>query len=137
MAAKKDRGRFSIKFNEKDPTHNIVIKILEEQGPHSKAPFIANAILHYIHCSQTPDIASGQAADKAYIKEIVLEILSHKVLSSSLADKDISAAESLPVNKQPEEHQEHQNSDPVKPPLDDRTLAMISDTLSAFRKTGA
>lgn len=134
MAVKKDRGRFSIKFNENDPSHSIVIKILEEQGPHSKAPFIANAILHYIHCSQTPDITSGQSADRTYIKDLVLEILNQQGFPPSLADETMPTAKP-PVACEPPE--EPPTSGAVKPPLDDRTLAMISDTLSAFRKTGA
>lgn len=56
MAEKKERGRFSIKFNENDSSHAAVIEILEKQGPHSKAQFIANAILHYVHCTETRDI---------------------------------------------------------------------------------
>lgn len=134
MATKKDRGRFSIKFNEKAPSHNIVIKILEEQGPHSKAPFIANAILHYIHCTQTLDIVSAQTADKTYIKEIVLEILNQQGLSYPQASDNIFAAEPPAINSRPKEEP---TSKSVKPSLDDQTLAMISDTLSAFRKTGA
>lgn len=33
---KKDRGRFSIKFNENDPAHQMVIDILEKQGSRKK-----------------------------------------------------------------------------------------------------
>ncbi len=75
MGAKKDRGRFSIKFNENDPAHRAVIDILEQQGPRQKAQFIANAVLHYIHCSETPDIRITQIVDAAFIEKIVLEIL--------------------------------------------------------------
>lgn len=75
MRAKKDRGRFSIKFNENDPAHSAVIDILEQQGPRQKAQFIANAVLHYIHCPETPDIRITQTVDAAFIEKIVLEIL--------------------------------------------------------------
>ena len=33
MGGKKDRERFSIKFNENDPAHDAVIRLLEKQGP--------------------------------------------------------------------------------------------------------
>ena len=76
MGGKKNRERFSIKFNENDPAHDAVIRLLEKQGPHSKAQFIVNAILHYINCPETPDIAVPQAVDRATLEEIVTEILS-------------------------------------------------------------
>ena len=57
MGGKKDRERFSIKFNENDPAHDAVIRLLEKQGAHSKAQFLVNAVLHYINCPETPDIA--------------------------------------------------------------------------------
>ncbi len=75
MKEKKDRERFSIKFNENDPAHEAVIRLLEKQGPHSKAQFIVNAVLHYINCPETPDVAAPRAVDRAAIEEIVAEIL--------------------------------------------------------------
>ena len=78
MKEKKDRERFSIKFNENDPAHEAVIRLLEKQGPHSKAQFIVNAVLHYVNCKEAPDISPAQAADKAPIEKIVMEVLSRK-----------------------------------------------------------
>lgn len=75
MAEKKDRSRFSIKFNENDPAHETVICLLEKQGPHSKASFIVNAVLHYIHCPETPDIPQVPIVEKGVIESMVLEIL--------------------------------------------------------------
>ena len=57
MKEKKDRERFSIKFNENDSTHDAVIRLLQKQGPHSKAQFIVNAVLHYVNCTETSDIS--------------------------------------------------------------------------------
>ena len=68
MKEKKDRERFSIKFNENDPAHDAVIRMLEKQGPHSKAQFIVNAVLHYINCPESPDAAVSRIA--AYDKVI-------------------------------------------------------------------
>ena len=78
MGGKKDRERFSIKFNENDPAHDAVIRLLEKQGPRSKAQFLVNAILHYINCPETPDIAIPQTIDRAVIEEIIAEILGRK-----------------------------------------------------------
>lgn len=68
MKEKKDRERFSIKFNENDPVHDAVIRLLEKQGSHSKAQFIVNAVLHYINCPESPDAAVSRIA--AYDKVI-------------------------------------------------------------------
>ena len=57
MAQKKDRSRFSIKFRENDPAHERTICILESQGQRNIAPFLVNAVLHYVQCSETPDVS--------------------------------------------------------------------------------
>ena len=81
MAQKKDRSRFSIKFRESDPAHERTICILERQGQRNIAPFIVNAVLHYVQCSETPDISHMLAEkaqvlmDKNTIEDIVKEIL--------------------------------------------------------------
>lgn len=136
MNTKKDRGRFSIKFNEKDPSHEIVIRMLEEQGPHSKAQFIANAVLHYIHCTQTPDIALPQIEDKTYIKNIVLEILHQQGFSHKYAATDASQSQQLEIKINKAETLQ-QGLKPMKQPVDAKTRALISDTLSAFRNNEA
>ena len=79
MAGKKDRSRFTLKFNEHDPAHESVICLLEQQPPHSKAQFIVNAILHYVHCPETPDITPVSllpgVIDRTMVEKIVSEIL--------------------------------------------------------------
>ena len=55
MADKKNPGRFTIQFNPGDPKQLSVSELLEQQGRH-KAQFITNAVLHYIHCPETPEI---------------------------------------------------------------------------------
>ena len=56
---KKDRERFSIKFNENDPAHEAVIRLLEKQGSHRKAQFIVNAVLHYVNCTEVSGTRMG------------------------------------------------------------------------------
>ena len=107
MAAKKDRERFTIKFNENDPAHRKVIEILERQGAHSKAPFIVNAILHYIHCPETPDIPVSWLMDKGAIEEMIRGILKEQTTEDGYSKPmvKIQPAEKLqPAAKtQPEE----------------------------------
>lgn len=80
MGIKKDRSRFTIKFNENDPAHETVIGLLEKQAPHSKANFIANAILHYIHCPEIFNIPINNVEyiDTKIIEDIVLRILEQR-----------------------------------------------------------
>ena len=47
MAAKKERGRFSLRFNISDPIHLATVELLEKQPDHGKAQYIANAVVFY------------------------------------------------------------------------------------------
>ena len=57
MAEKKSLYRFTIGFNPGDPSHRQVAELLNRQG-RRKAQFLVNAILHYIHCPETPEIGN-------------------------------------------------------------------------------
>ena len=132
MAEKKERGRFSIKFNENDPSHAAVIELLEKQGPHSKAQFIANAILHYVHCTEMPDIHPVQAVDKVAIEEIVMEILRRQNAGAHGArteDAEHKEPEDKPAPMEPMERTENSGTETV----DASMMALIADTMSAFR----
>lgn len=129
MNGKKNRERFSIKFNENDPAHNAVIQMLEKQGPHSKAQFIVNAILHYINCQETPDIAFPQVIDRKAIEEIVIEILNRNGdrylnRSGDIDERGNEVSVETKISKE-ESHKERE--------MDQVTLALIADTMSAFR----
>lgn len=143
MAQKKDRSRFSIKFRENDPAHERTICILESQGQRNIAPFIVNAVLHYVQCSETPDIShilaeKAQALmDKNTIEDIVKEIL----LQEGIIKTEIQKTEEAQViteTKLMEDIQRRKEEIPVesiKPqnPVNDDMRAMIARTLSAFR----
>lgn len=132
MEAKKNRERFTIKFNENDPAHRKVIEILESQGAHSKAPFIVNAILHYIHCPETPDISVSWLMDKGAVEEMVRGILKEQISEDLKPQADagqhlesqgtpaaaLSAEQAVSADKTAEEN-------PAR--------ALIMNTLSAFR----
>ena len=108
MKEKKDRERFSIKFNENDPAHEAVIRLLEKQGPHSKAQFIVNAVLHYVNCKEAPDILSrknGGQQDKGNAADFGKEIREEQGIGQE--QKDVGEA----------------------------AWAMIADTMAAFRNS--
>lgn len=134
MGKKKDRERFSIKFNENDPSHETVIGILEQQGPRQKAQFIANAVLHYIHCPETPDITIPQTVDRAAIEEIVVEILGRKETGKKTERRPDIGKEYVPES---ETVKPGKNRDGEQPPkeMNEATLALIADTMSAFRSS--
>ena len=80
MAAKKERGRFSLRFNISDPIHLATVELLEKQPDHGKAQYIANAVVFYnTHFADDPQplraAAAAPAIDRAAIEAIVREIL--------------------------------------------------------------
>lgn len=134
MAAKKEPGRFTIKFNEKDHGHRIVIRLLEEQGPHSKAQFIANAILHYTHCTEIPDISFSHAIDKESIREIVLEILKQRDMGRSQETMQLDEHELLPCRptESCKDILQEKNQIGIKQ-VDNAARNLIVEALSSFR----
>lgn len=78
MAAKKERGRFSLRFNISDPIHLATVELLEKQPDHGKAQYIANAVVFYdTHFADDPQPVRVAAPpiDRAAIEAIVREIL--------------------------------------------------------------
>ena len=78
MATKKERGRFSLRFNISDPIHLATVELLEKQPDHGKAQYIANAVAFYdTHFADDPQPlrAAAPAIDRAAIEAIVREIL--------------------------------------------------------------
>lgn len=136
MKEKKDRERFSIKFNENDPTHDTVIRLLEKQGPHSKAQFIVNAILHYVNCSETPDISAAQTTDRVSIEKIVMEILNNRDNGQQDTVNGIGSSKAIREEPVPAGLQEQRrDAEPKQEAMDEAAWAMIADTMSAFRNS--
>ncbi len=138
MEKKKNRERFSIKFNENDPSHEAVIKLLEKQGSHSKAQFIVNAVLHYVNNAEKPGISMPQAVDRTAIEEIVRDILGQK------EDKDTGNFEHISRNAcaddirmetgyKHERQETEAGSGRTQEEMDKKAFALIADTMSAFR----
>lgn len=132
MGKKKERGRFSIKFNENDPSHETVIGILERQGPRQKAQFIANAVLHYVHCPETPDIIIPQTVDRTAIEEIVAEILGQKEAGKKI-ERRSDIRKGYATESETARQGKGRDGEPPPKEMDEATLALIADTMSAFR----
>lgn len=83
--AKKDLYKFTIQFNSGDPQHQQTAEILNQQG-RRKAQFLVNAVLHYLHCSETPDIPQPAPVDTVAIEKIVRRIMEEQTERKSPAE---------------------------------------------------
>ena len=130
MKEKKDRERFSIKFNENDPAHEAVIRLLEKQGSHRKAQFIVNAVLHYVNCRETPDAAVSRTVDRAVVEQIVAEILGRtgkqNGLGAGVKEEHVVKQKAVKPEKKRDEEQ-------PQPEMDLATMSLIADTMAAVR----
>lgn len=128
MSIKKDRSRFTIKFNENAPAHETVIRLLEKQAPRSKANFIANAILHYIHCPEISDIPINNVEyiDTKTVEDIVLRTLEQKNRMQQInTEKNF---------KQPNnEIKSEKISKQSLPVVDTKIVGLIKNTMIEFR----
>lgn len=140
MAQKKDRSRFTIKFRENDPAHERTICILESQGQRNIAPFLVNAVLHYVQCSETPDVShmlvenQVPIVDRNAIEEIVWGILRQQgiIRGKIQKDKEIQDFAGIRILSDKNEERQTQNIQSQNIVGNDMR-AMISKTLSAFR----
>lgn len=128
MAGKKEPGKFTIKFNEMDPAHRQVIDMLEPMG-RTKAQFLANAVLHYIHCNQTPDIPQAPPTDHAMLETIVRRILAERLPEQ---DKQSNPPKPSLTPKKVRKSEDIRFEDAAAI-LGKDGMAAIASTLSAFR----
>ena len=71
MKLKKDRGRFTVRFDMENPDHVRAVEYLERQRDRGKAQYLADAIL----CYEKAGTRSFQQTDRALIEQIVQEYL--------------------------------------------------------------
>lgn len=126
MFEKKDPGKFTVRFNMADPQQRTVIELLNQQGRY-KAQFLTSAILHYVHCSETPDIRKVPAVGSEEIERIVRSVLAQQQMSPLQGSIQTAAEET-----QPWEAEEGQPSKSVSP-SEDADREAIFKTLDAFR----
>lgn len=71
MKLKKDRGRFTVRFDMENPDHVCAVEYLERQRDRGKAQYLADAIL----CYEKAETKSFPQTDRAWIEQIVQEYL--------------------------------------------------------------
>ena len=139
MAAKKERGRFSLRFNISDPIHLATVELLEKQPDHGKAQYIANAVVFYdTHFADDPQPlrAAAPAIDRAAIEAIVREILLQETRHSEKPAAACPDAETTtaPVPQEQTPEPEYVPELGEEPEADDAILGLISSTIEAFRQ---
>lgn len=72
--SKKDPGKFTVRFNICDPQHKAAVDLLNQQG-RSKAQFLTNAVLHYINCTEAPELHVPTVLDKKFLEGQIRTIL--------------------------------------------------------------
>ena len=124
--AKKDIYKFTIQFSSGDPQHQQVAEILNRQG-RRKAQFLVNTVLHYIHCSETPDIPQQPPINTDVIETIVRRIMEECSLETIRQD-----ARQTPEKKTVKS--EEIAFDDAAELLGEDGMAAIKNTMASFRR---
>ncbi len=128
MAKKKEDNKFTIQFNPADPQHAQTIDILNQQG-RRKAQFITNAVIHYLHCSNTPDIPQMAPIDAAAIESIVRRIMEEQSKPLPVPKEGVKESPKRIVPKT-----ESIRYDEAAELLGEDGVAAIANTMAMFRK---
>ena len=95
MKLKKDRGRFTVRFDMENPDHVRAVEYLERQRDRGKAQYLADAIL----CYEKPDAKSFQHRDRALIEQIVQEYLEKQTMGRTRnSQKEEPSISSPPID---------------------------------------
>lgn len=127
---KKDPGKFTVRFNMADPQQKAVINLLNQQGRY-KAQFLTSAILHYVHCSETPDIRSAATVDSTEIERIVRQVLAQQ--QAAIPPSLQQGGQEFGAAAAPWEEPGGSPSETINP-AEDADKEAILQTLDAFRK---
>lgn len=124
MAQKNNPMRFTVQFSPGDPCHQQTVDILNQQG-RRKAQFIVNAVMHYINCSEIPDIKPG-AIDTALIEGVVRRLL---------AEQDNTEGKRPPEQPQRKVHKSESISiKNAESAIGAEGMAAIMHTMAGFRR---
>ena len=136
MGEKKERGRFTLRFNEGDPIHETAIRLLDLQSPRTKARYVANAVVYYNeHFGQEPQLLNASIISKEAVVAIVKEILRQEGMGHEKAENQIPIVRPMEKPTTPVMLSTAQEVGD-DPEMDDRTRSLIASTLSAFRSRG-
>lgn len=124
--AKKDPNKFTILFNGADPLHQQVVDMLNQQG-RRKAQFVVNAIQHYLHCSETPDIPQPAPVDTVAIETIV-----RRIMEEQSSRQMPTEAKHEPVKRTVKSEQI--DSGDAADLLGEEGVAAIRNTMASFRR---
>ena len=125
--AKKDIYKFTIQFSSGDPQHQQVAEILNRQG-RRKAQFLVNAVIHYLHSSEPPDIPQPQPIDTNVIEMIVRRIMAEE------SSKPIAGEQSIQPPAQRSIKSEQINFGDASDLLGEDGIAAIKNTMASFRR---
>ena len=73
----------------------MTIRILENQGQRNIAPFLVNAVLHYVQCTETPDMSHmlvekpQYLLDRQVVEDIVRGILRQQGIMMDIVQQDV------------------------------------------------
>lgn len=124
--AKKDPYKFTIQFNGGDPSHLQIAEMLNQQG-RRKAQFLVNAVMHYIHCSETPDIPQPTVPDIDAIEQIVIRIMKEQSVNIGKSETIIRTVEKRPIKS------EEIDFGDASDVFDEEGMATIAKTMAGFR----
>ena len=95
MKLKKDRGRFTVRFDMENPDHVRAVECLERQRDRGKAQYLADAIL----CYEKAATKSFQQTDRALIEQIVQEYLEEQTMGCTRdSQKEEPSISSPPID---------------------------------------
>ena len=120
-------GRFCIQFNSADARHVQVVEILEAQG-RRKAQFIAEAVLHYANCSESPEIKPQQ--NPAMLRKIIEGVVRECLHNEKEPPAAPEQADNLPVLA---EVPDSENLRVFDGELDADLLASIQESMGTLR----
>ena len=127
---KKDPGKFTVRFNMADPQQKAVIDLLNQQERY-KAQFLTSAILHYVHCFETPDMRSAATVDSTEIERIIRQVLAQQ--QTAIPPSLQQGGQELGATAAPWEEPGGSPSETINP-AEDADKEAILQTLDAFRK---
>ena len=95
MKLKKDRGRFTVRFDMENPDHVRAVEYLERQRDRGKAQYLADAILRY----EKTETKSFPQVDRTLIEQIVQEYLEKQSMGRTPdLQKDDPSISSPPID---------------------------------------
>ena len=129
MISKKAQTRFTVQFNQTDPSHLKVADILNNQKKHGKAQYIVDAVIHYIGCGLAESATHQIKLDEKQIELIVKRLL---------RDMNVSVTGNQPSvdnHLQPQPQIADKTMlDGATEALDNKSFKAVANALVSFRK---